>query len=128
MKVSKVAGFITYRSVSLGNNALIYNIFPYYLILSVILLVAVSYDYLMLMWKIHSQTLDISREIDTATLTSRAFCHYMKNELLSIMAVIDGVKDQTLNNPSSIALNEIHKKCQTIYTRLDVAHQKKMQK
>ena len=61
----------------------------------------------------------ISKQIAASDITSRTFCHFMKNELLAIEAELDEL--QTTEEGRQAVQNVIDR-CEHLYRRLDVIH------
>ena len=61
----------------------------------------------------------ITRQIDAADTTSKAFCHYMKNEILALQSEIDLLEVGTDNMQMK---QQILKDCGNLYDRLDEIH------
>lgn len=119
IRFSRISGYTVYTSLPLFQNYIIYNIFPYYLLIaslimgvSIILLSRFSRE-------INDNNFSLSSRIDAANTTSKAFCHYMKNELLAIQTQIQFLE---VTPESSEELKSIMERCQNLYQRLDVIH------
>jgi signal transduction histidine kinase len=119
VRVSKIAGYTSYRSVPLGKNTLFYNLAPYILMVFFVVILFFLYRYVSIQNRLHSHETGLSREIDAANTTSKVFCHYMKNELLAILAEVE--KLQEIAEAKKQA-EEITERCQRLYSRLDVIH------
>ena len=61
----------------------------------------------------------ISKQIAASDITSRTFCHFMKNELLAIEAELDEL--QTTPEGRQAVQNVIDR-CEHLYQRLDIIH------
>ncbi len=119
VRYSVISGYTSYHSLTLYSNTAVYDLFPYYLFgsallmsLSVVMLVLISN-------RLNDNDFTMSRQIDAANTTSKTFCHYMKNELLALQAEVqmlevdeEGEEDRT----------HIIERCQNLYSRLDVMH------
>lgn len=84
LEISKVSDTYSFRSISLQRNFFIYQTLPYILIIA---LVGITYSALILAKlnkKLDIAELCIAKEIDASETTSKIFCHYIKNEILSI--------------------------------------------
>lgn len=119
IKVSKIANYTSYVSVPLSNNQLIYTVFPYFLLFTELMCVYCVYEIATVKMKVQNKDYTITRQIDAADTTSKAFCHYMKNELLAIQAEIE-MLDVTPENEEGV--HGAVKRCQNLYERLDVIH------
>lgn len=89
IKVSKLADFVSYRSVPLSGSNLIYQIYPYYLVLVTFVIMYFLWHSIVNRRKLECNELNIRRQIDAADTTSKTFCHYMKNELLALSAEVE---------------------------------------
>ena len=90
IRVSKLAGYVTYTQVPLTQgNMLIYQFFPYYLTVAGMAILFFMLRHIKLQQQFDNNELEIKRQIDAAVVTSRAFCHFMKNEVLSIQSEIE---------------------------------------
>lgn len=119
IRFSRISGYTVYASLPLFDNYLIYHIFPYYL-LAASLIMGVSIILLALFSrKINDDNFSLSGRIDAANTTSKAFCHYMKNELLAIQTQIQFLE---IAPESCEELKSITDRCQNLYQRLDVIH------
>ena len=119
VRYSVISGYTGYHSLSLYSNTAVYDIFPYYLFgssllmgLSVIMLVLINN-------RLNDKDFTISRQIDAANTTSKTFCHYMKNELLALQAEV-----QMLEVDADAESDRAHiiERCQNLYHRLDIMH------
>ena len=65
---------------------------------------------------------NLARNVNTTSVISSCFSHYMKNEILEIIAEIDLLEDQGADAPESVAftLGQIRKNCINISERLQV--------
>lgn len=121
IKVSKIADYVYYKSVPLGNNIVLYNMFPYFMLASFTAIALMVYRYTVLQRKIHNENLGITREIDAATVTSRVFSHYIKNELFAIMAQIEEAQSRDTKIYDQV-LKDISERCGKILSHLDNVH------
>lgn len=120
VKVSKLAQYVNYMQVPLTqSNKMIYQFFPYYLTVDAIAILYFIIRYIRFQNKFENSELEIKRQVDAAVVTSRAFCHFMKNELLSIQAEIDMLEVGTENEVSK---KQIIDECEYLYSRLDELH------
>ncbi|SEU10771.1 sensor histidine kinase [Paenibacillus sp. NFR01] len=125
IKVSKAMDFTRYKPINLVGNPSIYSLLPYLTGFCLLISLYSIYRYTRIQNSIKNQEAVISKNIDSALFTSRVFSHYIKNELLAIMAqteFIEGMPGQ----PPELAeeIQVIEQRCRKIYDRLDVIHQK----
>lgn len=120
IRVSKLAGYVTYTQVPLTQgNMLIYQFFPYYLTVAGMAILFFMLRHIKLQQQFDNNELEIKRQIDAAVVTSRAFCHFMKNEVLSIQSEIELFEVEKENQA---AKEQIIKECEFLYARLDELH------
>lgn len=119
IKVSKLAGITTFLSIPLNLNTLINQLFPYYLIITFLLIGYSLYSFTNVIHKINEQTFSLSKEIAASDTTSKVFCHYMKNELLAIQSEVELLE---LTEKESEAQHNIIQRCENLYNRLDSIH------
>lgn len=127
VKVSKAAHFVQYKPINLVGTPSIYNLLPY--IAGVCLLISLYsiYKYARIQNSIKNQEAVISHNIDSALLTSRVFSHYMKNELLAIMAQTEFIEYMSEGSPQLVQeIKVIEQRCRNVYERLDAIHQKNL--
>lgn len=119
VKLSRLSGITTYLPAPLWSNNILYAIFPYFLILS--LLMITFSIYISNNITIQSQRKDffISRQIAASDITSRTFCHYMKNELLAIWSTLDELE---LTGEYADTVQNAMNRCNHLYKRLDDIH------
>lgn len=118
--VSKLARIVSYRQIPLTQkNLLIYKIFPYYITFSALAVLFIVLRYVKMQNQVSQNKFEISSKIDASETTSKAFCHYMKNEILSLQAEIEmlEVREESKGDKAQ-ALND----CDYIYQRLDEIH------
>ncbi len=118
VKFSKIAGTTTYLSMPLNKNTFILNLFPYYLIFTVLLIIVFLYRTSMINRKISQQTFTLSKQIDASDTTSKVFCHYMKNELLAIQSELEELEPNAQNE----SITNVLLRCENLYNRLDSIH------
>ncbi|SFF18700.1 Signal transduction histidine kinase [Paenibacillus catalpae] len=125
--VSKAAHFVRYKPMNLVGNPSIYSLLPYVSGLCLFVSLYSIYKYARIQNKINNQETIISRNIDSALLTSRVFSHYMKNELLAIKAQTEYLESLYEEQPELVEeLQVIEQRCNKVYTRLDAIHQKNL--
>ena len=123
--VSKAAHFIRYKPIILPGNPTMYTLLPYIATFCLIISLYGIYKYSRIHNNIKNQELVISRNIDSAVLTSRVFSHYMKNELLAIRAQTEFLEQMCEKSPDVVQeINVIEQRCRQIYERLDDVHRK----
>ncbi|MBW4083697.1 sensor histidine kinase KdpD [Paenibacillus sp. S150] len=123
--VSKAAHFIRFKPVNLVGNPSLYTLLPPIAGFCLCLSLYGIYKYARIQNSIKNQESVISRNIDSALLTSRVFSHYMKNELLAIMAQTEFLENMCEESPEVVQeVQVIEQRCRKIYDRLDVVHQK----
>lgn len=127
VKVSKAAQFVRYKPINLVGTPSIYSLFPYISGACLVVILYSIYQYSRIQNNIKNQQTVISRNIDSALLTSRVFSHYIKNELLAIMAQTELVEHMADHSPEVVQeLKVIEQRCRNVYDRLDLIRQKEM--
>ena len=91
IRYSKVADDVTYVPLSLSLRVSFYSLFPYILLILFFTFVFSSIHYHRMKEKIVNSSLEVMHNVNGATVASRLFCHYMKNELLSISAMLEEI-------------------------------------
>ncbi|MNO31716.1 Sensor protein ZraS [compost metagenome] len=125
IKVSKAAHFISFKPLNLVGNPSIYNLLPYIAGFCLLVSLYSIYKYTRIQNSIKNQESVISKNIDSALLTSRVFSHYMKNELLAIMAQTEFIEGMCEGSPEVLEeVRIIEQRCRKVYDRLDTVHQK----
>lgn len=119
IKVSRLADQITYLSAPLSANRYLYTLFPYFIIVTLLFVTFSIYRGNTFNQQLKRNDFSISRQIAASDITSRTFCHYMKNEILAIQAELD---DLELNEKSAKAVQNVINRCDHLYSRLDVIH------
>lgn len=119
IRFSIVSGYTSYASLTLYEQTMLYTVFPYYLFFSSILMCICSVALTRINQKMNQKEFTISGQIDAVNTSSKAFCHYMKNELLAIEAEAQFLEVPSENQED---LNHIIERCQNLYTRLDKLH------
>lgn len=123
--VSKAARFVRFKPINLVGNPSMYTLLPY--IAGFCLLVSLYgiYKYARIQNRIKNQEAVISHNIDSAVLTSRVFSHFIKNELLALMAQSEFLEEMCEQSPEVVReIRVIEQRCRSIYDRLDAVHQK----
>ncbi|MFD2703545.1 sensor histidine kinase [Paenibacillus shunpengii] len=127
VKVSKAAHFISFKPINLVGNPSIYTLLPYLAGVCVLLSLYSIYKYARLQNSIRNQETVTSQNIDSALLTSRVFSHYIKNELLAIMAQTEFLESMCEKSPEVVEeIQVIEQRCRKVYDRLNVIHQKNL--
>lgn len=119
IKVSKIADYISYLSVPLSNNQIIYTAYPYYLIVTALLCAFCIYEIANIKKRLKNKDFTITKQIDAADTTSKIFCHYIKNEILAIQSQIELLKD---SKEKEEGISELLDRCNNLYQRLDTIH------
>lgn len=119
IRFSKLANTITYLSAPLISSNLFYRLFPYFTIGSLLLISLSIYKSNDSVLRMRNDDFSISKQIAASDITSRTFCHFMKNELLAIEAELDEL--QTTEEGRQAVQNVIDR-CEHLYRRLDVIH------
>lgn len=119
VRYSKVSGYTSYISLTLYDNLSLYELLPYYLIFSSALMCSCAFAISRFNHRLNQKEFTISGQIDAVNTSSKAFCHYMKNELLAIEAETQLLEIPPENQPE---LNHIIERCQNLYDRLDKLH------
>ncbi|MFD2745212.1 sensor histidine kinase [Paenibacillus yanchengensis] len=125
ISVSKAADFIRFKPIILVGKPSMYALLPYIVSFCLLFSLYGIYMYARIQNKIKNQEAVISHNIDSATLTSRVFSHFMKNELLAIMVQSEILGEMAIDSPELVKeIKVIENRCQNIYSRLDIIHQK----
>lgn len=117
VKVSKIAGIVSYQTAPMIGDKWFTRLFPYYLMLSFILITFCIYRTTRISAQLEDESFTISKQISASDTTSKAFCHYLKNEILAISSEVE-ILDAT-NEEQEHAFLEIEQRCSTLYKRLD---------
>ncbi|WP_150269871.1 sensor histidine kinase [Paenibacillus tepidiphilus] len=125
IKVSKAIGFIRYKPINLVGNPSIYALLPYITGFCLLVSLYSIYRYTRIQNSIKNQESVISKNIDSALFTSRVFSHYIKNELLALMAQSEIIESMAEKSPELVEeIRVIEQRCRNIYERLDAIHQR----
>ena len=119
VKTSKIANIITYYSVPLKEKRMIYQIYPYYLFITILLCAFCIYKIVQIKRNVKNNVFKITKEIDAADTISKIFCHYIKNELLAITSEIELLQIESENE---VERKELLGRCDNLYQRLDMIH------
>ena len=120
IRYSKVADYISYNTLSLRMNERIYPIYPYLIIILLITFLFSTFKYLKIKEKLSISSYEIMHNVNGATVSSRLFCHYMKNELLAISAMIEEIP---LDENNIDIINNIKFYQQNLFNRLNCIHE-----
>lgn len=119
VKYSKVADSVTTLSLASASRMRYYQYFPY-VVLFLLLLLGVSFlAFSVASQRAERQNLEVVRGIKAANVSSRLFCHYMKNEILAISAEIEELVGE---GPRSEEATAVLERCDAIYAKLDGIH------
>ncbi|THF84248.1 sensor histidine kinase [Cohnella fermenti] len=125
--VSKAARFVRFKPINLVGNPSMYALLPYIVGCCLFVSLYGIVKYARIQNRIRNQESVISRNIDSAVLTSRVYSHYMKNELLGIMAQTEFLEAMCEESPEVVReIKVIEQRCRGIYDRLDDVHKKTM--
>jgi hypothetical protein len=116
---SEKAGMITYQMLFLSENIPFYGVYPYILILLISMLIFFAYRLTILRGKLDTHSLTITRSIDAANMPTRTFCHFMKNEVLSLTAELEEI---ACEGNGGQAMQNMQSHLEWLYTRLDDIH------
>lgn len=119
VKISKTAGIMSYLTAPLITDKWLSALFPYYLICSFILICFSLYRAGRIETSLKNESFTLSKQISAADTTSKAFCHYVKNEVLAIQSeieIIDATPEQ------AVFFREIIDRCEHLYLRLDILY------
>lgn len=123
LKVSRIAGTYSYRSLQLGSNAFIYRALPVILVPAAAVITYCAYMLTRLAGQASLKELSISKEISSSETTSKIFCHYIKNEILAIQSEVEILSlNAGAENEVKETADNILKRCQTLYGRIDEIH------
>ena len=123
---SKAADIITYQLIFLTNNLPFYGLYPYILTFLVALLIFSGYRLTHLMRRLDTQSLSIAKNIEAVNMPTRIFCHFMKNEILSLAVELEEIVAETKDSEAAHSmeshLNWLRSRLDDIYnnTREDV--------
>lgn len=127
IKVSKAARYVRFKPINLVGNPSMYALLPYIVGFCLFISLYGIFKYARIQNRMRNQESVISRNIDSAVLTSRVYSHYMKNELLGIMAQTEFLEAMVENRPEVVReIKVIEQRCLKIYDRLDIVHKKTM--
>ncbi len=116
---SEKAGIVTYQLLFFGNSIPFYGMYPYILTALVLLLIYTAYRLTTLRRKLDTQNLSIAKTIEAANMPARIFCHFMKNEVLSLSAELE---EMIAEKGDGQTAESMEKHLKWLYTRLDDIH------
>lgn len=119
LNISKISGVLRYRSIPLGSDAFIYNVLPYFLIVSALIVAFCAYRLVIYNNQTQLNEFSLSKEISSSETTSKIFCHYIKNEILAIASEMDMIPQHEDNKE---LLEDLKKRCDILYSRIDEIH------
>jgi len=116
---SEKAGIVTYQLLFVGDYIPFYGLYPYILTALVTLVIYTVYKLAILRRKVDTQSLSIAKNIEAANMPARTFCHFMKNEVLSLSAELEEIIAETGEGQAAENMNQ-HLKW--LFDRLDDMH------
>lgn len=119
VRYSKIADTITYYSLTSRNTMSYYKYFPYVLFVFLIIFAISVFRLNSMRTQLDNHSFEVMRNIEAANVSSRVFCHFMKNEILSISA---GIEDLVITEEDKEAIAHILSHCEQLYERLDGIH------
>lgn len=119
IKISKFNHSYTFRSIKLGRNIHVYQIFPYFLIIALLLIAYSIFRISYINRKLKEASLEISKQIDASDTTSKAFCHFIKNEIIAIQSELETIPASEQNITQ---ITDINQRCENLYARIDEIH------
>lgn len=120
IRYSKIADIVTYVPLTLRLAESFYFIFPYILLILFAFFVYNFLRYYRIRQKITSSSLKIMHTVQGASTSSRLFCHYIKNELLSLNALLEEIP---ITPENKNIMGEIENQYKEIYTRINTIHE-----
>lgn len=119
LKISKIANTHSYESFKLDKSALFYKAFPFFVVIAILIITYCTYRLTKINAEETLEEICISKEISSSETTSKIFCHYIKNEILAIKSEVLLIPK---NNDSKESVDEIVKRCNVLYDRIDEIH------
>lgn len=119
LRISKLADSYYFWYINLGSNVIFYNVFPFVLIIFLLLICYSLYRLSHISHQIDVESFEISKQIDATETTSKVFCHYIKNELLAIQSELELLP--AMECPEQSVQETIHR-CEKLYSRIDEIH------
>lgn len=119
VRYSKIADTVTYYSLTSRTAMSYYKYFPYVLFIFLVAFAVSVFRLSSMRTQLDNHSFAVMRNIEAANVSSRLFCHYMKNEILSISAEIE---DAAVTEEERKAVTHILSHCEQLYERLDGIH------
>ena len=119
IKYSKAMDVVTYKMLFMNSYIPLYRALPYLILLFIILMLAWSYRLNALRTKMENYSLEVSQSINAVNMSTRVFCHFMKNELLNLQAEVENLEVREEDSRDKELLVE---HCEALYGRLDDIH------
>ncbi len=119
VKISRVADIVSYITAPLIQGKWFTRLFPYYLLLSFLLICYSLYRTSQIRMQLEDRSFTIAKQISAADTTSKVFCHYLKNEILAIQSEVE-ILEPTAEQKE--AFHEIEQRCRCLYERLDLLY------
>ena len=119
IKYSKAMDVVTYKMLFMNSYIPLYRALPYLILLFIILMLAWSYRLNALRTRMENYSLEVSQSINAVNMSTRVFCHFMKNELLNLQAEVENLDVREENSGDKELLVE---HCEALYGRLDDIH------
>jgi len=116
---SEKADIVTYQLLFFSDYIPFYGMFPYALTLLVAMLIITAYRLTILRGKLNTNSLNIKKTIEAANMPTRTFCHFMKNEVLSLTAELEEIMAETKGGQ---ACDNMQNHLEWLYNRLDDIH------
>lgn len=115
--ISRVLQYQTYESLDMMKYYRYTIIIPYVIIVLMVILVVYLNKYEEIIKKIDDDEYTFSSIIASSEVSTRAFSHYIKNEILGVIAEIDWINDDKTHLEEGLSC--IKNNCVEIYERLD---------
>lgn len=114
--ISRSTGYIAYRSLKMIRYVGGMRLIPYLIAFFLLMLCYYLYRYRKMCQRVSNEEYVFSSIVASSEISTRAFSHYVKNELLGIMTEAERAKTR---QPELQELEHIQNSCQRIYERLD---------
>lgn len=119
IKYSKAMDVVTYKILFMNSYIPLYRTLPYIILLFILLMIAWSYRLNVIRSKMENYSLEVSQNINAVNMSTRVFCHFMKNELLNLQAEVESLEVREEKEEDKGLLVE---HCEALYERLDDIH------
>ncbi|MDR1641721.1 MAG: hypothetical protein LBC41_06425 [Clostridiales bacterium] len=119
VKYSKVADMLTFRPLITNSTMTWYRLFPYVAFVFLALFCVSFFQLTRLRLSMAENNLRIAQGIKAANVSSRLFCHYMKNEILAVSMELEQLK---LTDENRETVENARSRCGQIYKKLDGIH------